>query len=524
MIRSTIPATTAAAASFDDQLAVVDGETRLTYAELVDSARRFGAALVSLGVQEGDRVAIWCFNSAHWIVAALGLWEAGATLVPINTRFKGGEAADILGRSRVRLLVTVTDFLGTDYVELLHSSGAQLPALETVVVAHGPARTGALAWDTFVGRATEEGRREVGRRAAAVGPDDPSDIMFTSGTTGRAKGVVQTHGRTLCVSNDWREMTGLSTEDRYLMVNPYFHMFGLKSGILAGLAGGVTMYPLATFDVTTALETVERERITVLPGAPTIYQSLLDHPDIGRYDLSSLRLAVTGAADIPVKLIRRIRTELPFRTVIGGYGLTEGGTATATSPDDEDEVVAHTVGRARPPFEVRTVDDHGDDVPIGEPGEVVVRSGSVMLHYLDDPEATAEVLSPDGWLRTGDIGTLDEQGNLRIVGRAKDMFIVGGFNAYPAEIENLLLRHPDIQQVAVIGVPDARLGEVGMAFVIAGPGSVVTPEQIIGWARQEMANYKAPRSVVFVDELPYNATGKVQKDVLRERAATIGPT
>ncbi len=331
--------------------------------------------------------------------------------------------------------------------------------------------------------------------------------------------MVQTHGRTLCVSSDWLGMAGLEPGERYLMVNPFFHMFGLKSGILACVGSGVTMFPLAVFDVQRVLETVEAEGITVLPGAPTVYQSILDYPDRGRYDLASLRIAVTGAADIPVELILRVRAELPFRTVIAGYGLTEAGTATATSPGDDPETIATTVGRARPTFELRIADDAQGDVAVGEPGEVLVRGGSVMSHYLDDPQATAEVLSPDGWLRTGDIGVLDEHRNLRIVGRAKDMFIVGGFNAYPAEIENFLVRHPDVGQVAVIGIPDLRLGEVGMAFVVPRPGSSPTPEAIIEWSRAYMANYKVPRAVEIVDELPYNATGKVVKQLLRDRAA-----
>ena len=519
---TTIPAMTAAAARFGDQLAVDDGETRLTYRELVDAARAFGASLVTSGVQPEDRIAIWCFNSARWIVAVLGIWESGATLVPVNTRFKGAEAGDILARSRARVLVTVTEFLGTDYVAMLGGSGVDLPDLRTVVVAHGPVPAGAAGWEEFLGRAGATADREVARRAAAVRTGDPSDIMFTSGTTGAPKGVVQTHGRTLCVSNDWLRMAELTTDDRYLMVNPYFHMFGLKSGILAAVGAGTTMFPQAVFDGQRVLQAVEARRITVLPGAPTIYQTLLDHPDRSRYDLGSLRLAVTGAADIPVALIRRIRAELPFRTVIGGYGLTEAGTATATSPDDDPETIATTVGHARPTFELRTVDGAGVDTPPGVAGEVLLRGGSVMACYLDDPEATAAVLSPDGWLSTGDLGVLDERGNLRIVGRAKDMYIVGGFNAYPAEIENMLLLHPDIEQAAVVGIPDTRLGEVGMAFVVLRGGSSPSPEEIIEWCRGHMANYKVPRSVQILDALPYNATGKVVKDALRERAALRG--
>jgi acyl-CoA synthetase (AMP-forming)/AMP-acid ligase II len=262
---------------------------------------------------------------------------------------------------------------------------------------------------------------------------------------------------------------------------------------------------------------VAEERVTVLPGAPTIYQSILDHPGRAEHDLSTLRVAVTGAADIPVELIRRVDAELPFSFIVTGYGLTEAGTASATAPGDDAETVATTVGRPRPGFEVRITDDQGHDVPPGEPGEIVLRGPTVMAGYLDDPEATALALSPDGWLRTGDLGVTDDLGCLRIVGRAKDMFIVGGFNAYPAEIENALLRHPDIQQAAVIGVPDKRLGEVGMAFVVTREGADVTPEAVIAWSRDQMANYKVPRAVELVDELPLNATGKVEKNALRDR-------
>ncbi len=513
----TIPALLATAASrFGRRPAVEDGPTRLSYAELLVAARTFGAALVASGVEPGDRVAIWAFNSADWIVAALGLFQAGAVLVPVNTRFKGGEAADILSRSRARVLVTVTDFLDTDYIALLRAGDVELPHLGTIVVASGPSPDGTEPWAAFLDRATDEGRAEVDRRSGRLGPDDPSDILFTSGTTGLPKGVVMSHRGTLRVATDWVDMTGLAADDRYLMVNPYFHMFGLKAGILACVASGATMLPEPVFDVDRVLARVERERVTVLPGSPTIYQAVLDHPDRGRRDLSSLRVAVTGAADIPVELIRRVDDELPFSTVITGYGLTEAGTAAATSGGDGVETIATTVGRPRPGFEVRIVDGDDHDVPAGEPGEILLRGGSVMVGYLDDPEATAAALSADGWLRTGDIGAVDPSGCLRIVGRSKDMFIVGGFNAYPAEIENILLRHPDVAQAAVIGVPDARLGEVGMAFVVLrSPGT--SSAAVIDWCRDQMANYKVPRSVELVDELPINATGKVVKDLLRER-------
>ncbi len=518
----TIPTVTAdAAVRFADRPAIEDGPVSLTYAELHEQARTFGAALVAAGIRPGHRIAIWAYNSVRWVIAALGLWQAGAVLVPINTRFKGAEAADLLTRSRARALVTVTDFLGTDYLAMLSQSGVDLPDLEHTIVIAGPLHEGAESWEEFVGRATDASRSEVDRRCADLSLDDPSDVLFTSGTTGRPKGVVMTHGRTLCVADDWVAMTGLSPDDRYLMMNPYFHMFGLKAGILACVSSGATMLPHAVFDADRILERVGREAVTVLPGPPTLYQAILDHPARDAQNLSTLRVAVTGAADIPVELVRRIDEELPFQRVITGYGLTEAGTAASTSPDDDVEAIATTVGRPRPGFELR-IDADGRDAAPGEPGEVLLRGPSVMRGYLDDPEATDLALSPDGWLRTGDIGVVDGDGRLRIVGRSKDMFIVGGFNAYPAEIENLMLGHPDIGQVAVIGVPDERLGEVGMAFVVTRSGAT-SEEDIVRWCREEMANYKAPRIVEMVDELPVNATGKVMKDVLRERAAAGRP-
>ena len=503
---------------------VVDGDRRLTYTQLRAAARDFGAALVASGVAPGDRVAIWAFNSAEWVIAALGLWHAGAVLVPVNTRFKGAEAGDILQRSGARVLVTVTDFLGTDYVALVRDAGIDLPDLATTVVARGGVPTGAIGWSDFLARADATAIEEVDRRAAALGAGDPSDILFTSGTTGVPKGVVMTHDRTLRVAADWVAMTGLTAGDRYLMVNPYFHMFGLKAGILACLCAGATMLPEPVFDVDRVLERVGGEQVTVLPGPPTLYQSILDHPDRSAFSLGTLRVAVTGAADIPVELIRRIREELPFSVVIAGYGLTEAGTATGTAPDDDVETIATTVGRPRPGFELRIVDEHGEAVPTGSPGEVLLRGGSVMARYLDDPAATDAALSADGWLRTGDLGTVDDAGNLRIVGRAKDMVIVGGFNVYPAEVENLLRRHPGIRDAAVIGIPDQRLGEVAMAFVVPVPGGQLAAADVIAWSRQQMANYKVPRAVEIVDALPVNATGKVEKTALRalvaQRAAT----
>ncbi|OBI15738.1 hypothetical protein A5712_27860 [Mycobacterium sp. E2327] len=508
-----------AAEKFPDQLAIADDATELTYAELFEQAARSGAAFVESGVRPGDRVAIWAFNCVEWVIAYLGLILAGAALVPINTRFKGREAADILLRSRARVLCTVTDFLDTDYVEMLRAVRAELPDLHDIVNLRGPVSTGAVAWQDFLGRSTSQARVEVDRRRAAATRDDVADILFTSGTTGTPKGVVMTHGRSLHVAYDYVQQTDLRRGDRYLMVNPYFHMFGLKAGIIAAVGVGATMFPEPVFDAGSVLRHIEQHRISVMPGPPTLFQGILEHPDRRRTDLSSLRVAVTGATDIPIETMQRIFDAMPSLSILNGYGLTEAGTATGTSVGDDIETIVNTSGRPRPGVEIRIVDKSGADVPTGSPGEIWIRSARVMLGYLDDPAGTAAALTADGYLKTGDLGILDEQRRLRIVGRIKDMFIVGGFNAYPVEIENALMQHPDIGQVAVIGVPHERLGEVGMAYVVPKPGVNCDAESVIAWARTQMANYKVPQAIEIVDALPINATGKIQKTVLRERAA-----
>jgi HIP---CoA ligase len=500
-----------------DAEAVVCGTRRVDFGMLggmVDGAAR---ALVAGGVEPGDRVAMWAPNSLEWIVAALGITTAGGVLVPVNTRFRGTEAAYILGRSAARLLFTVRGFLDTDYPALLAEVGADLPALEQTVLLDGEPDDATTGWAEFLATGDGVPGDELDARADAVGPDEPSDVVYTSGTTGSPKGVVMTHGQTLRAYLDWCDFADLREGDRYLIANPFFHIFGYKAGCLASMMRGATIVPVAVFDAGVVLELVERERITVLPGPPTIYHALLEHPDRTVRDISSLRVAVTGAADIPVELIRRVREELPFDRILTGYGLTEAGTVTGSRPDDDFEHVATTVGVPWAGFEVRTVDESGADVPVEEPGEVVVRGETVMRGYLDDPEATAAAIDAESWLHTGDLGIFDADGYLRIAGRIKDMFIVGGFNAYPAEIENLLLRHPRVAEVAVIGIPDERLGEVPMAFVVPDGDAPLPETEVIEWARAEMANYKVPRRVELVDALPLNATGKVVKDELRAR-------
>ncbi|WP_208324453.1 FadD3 family acyl-CoA ligase [Mycolicibacterium litorale] len=465
-----------AADRFGDAEAVVDGPLRLSFAELVHRIRCAAGAFAELGIERGDRAAIWAPNSAEWIIAAFGLLTAGGVLVPVNTRFKNEEAADVIGRSGAKAVLVQKGFLGQDY-----TAPAGVPVIDV--------KSDFLSSGSAFERPVEG--------------SDISDIIFTSGTTGRPKGVMMNHRQNLRLYEEWCDLADLRQGDRYLMVNPYFHTFGYKAGLIASFIRGATMLPVAVFDVDRVVDLIAAERITMLPGPPTLYHSLLAVED--KTKLATLRAGVTGAADIPVELVRRVLEELPFQTLATGYGLTEAGTATLSRPGDSFTDIATTVGTACDGVEVRIADD----------GEVLVRGYSVMQGYLDDPAATAEAVDRDGWLHTGDLGTLDDAGRLRIVGRKKDMFIVGGFNAYPAEIEGFLLEHPAVAQVAVIGVDDERMGQVGKAFVVRKAANTdMTAEDLIGWARGRMAGYKVPRYVEFRDELPLNATGKVMKDRL----------
>ena len=517
-METTIPRLLLAAAQrFADRSAVEEGEVQLSFRELSDAALQATRSLLALGIEPGDRVAVWAPNEWEWIVAALGTQCAGAVLVPLNTRLKGGEAGYILRKSGARLLFTRGDFLGVNYVEAL--AGEEIPALERIVVLREEA-TGAQRWPAFLAEGVGLPEANALERARAVGPDDLADILFTSGTTGQPKGAMTAHAQNLRAFEVWSGLAGLREGDRYLVVNPFFHSFGYKAGWLSCLMRGATCLPEAVFDASEVLERIGRDRITVLPGPPTLYQSLLAHPEREKYDLSSLRLAVTGAAAVPVEMIHRMRDELGFETVLTAYGMTEtSGMISMCRPEDDPETISATSGRAIPGIEVRCVDEQDREVPRGEPGEVLVRGYNVMRGYLDDPEQTAATIDPEGWLHTGDIAVMDERGYLRITDRIKDMFITGGFNCYPAEIENLMFGSGQFAQVAVIGVPDERLGEVGMAFVVPAPGHEPTPESVIAWCRKNMANYKVPRVVEVVEELPVNASGKVTKFVLRERAA-----
>ncbi|NHC21685.1 AMP-binding protein [Nocardioides sp. IC4_145] len=511
-MEQTIPAALGAAADrFGDHPAYVqDGEV-VTFLELLSRVRRAARAYVARGLRPGDRVCLWAPNSIDWVVAGLAVSYAGGVLVPVNSRYTAHEVADVVERTAARLVVVADGFLGRTQLADLRATGEHPSVLATIDLAD--------LGDLDPGDVTTA---DVDAVAESVSPDDVADILFTSGTTGRSKGAMSAHRQTVGVARAWGELGGVTAEDRYLAVNPFFHSFGYKVGIVTGLVTGATLYPLATFDLDTTMRLVEEERITVLPGAPTIYQSLLTAPGREQRDLSSLRLAVTGAAVVPVVLIERMRQPAPeglgFDQVVTAFGMTEAVVATMARAGDPAELVATTCGRAIPGMETRI--DAPPGAGPGEAGELLLRGDYVMLGYLDDEEATAAAIDADGWLHTGDVGTLDEAGNLRITDRLKDMYISGGFNVYPAEVEQVLARLEGVADVAVVGVPDERMGEVGAAYVVraAGPaGEALTTDDVTAYCKERLANFKVPRRVTFLDALPRNLSGKVLKTDLRDQ-------
>jgi acyl-CoA synthetase (AMP-forming)/AMP-acid ligase II len=513
-----------ASASFGDAEAVVDGAVRLTFRQLevqVDAAAR---GFIAAGLERGDRVALWAPNCVEWIVGALGALRAGGVIVTLNTRYKGSEASFIINESGARFLLTVRGFLGFDYPSMLEDQA--VPTLEATVLLKGSLEginpQGVVT--TSLTSLTEGGavitNEAMAVRVATIHPDDVSDLVFTSGTTGHPKGVMTSHAQTLRTFATWASIVGLREGDRYLIVNPFFHTFGYKAGLLACLMAGAVAIPEAVFDVDVVLDRIGEEKISMLPGPPTLYQSILQHPRRNEVDLSSLRLGVTGAAVVPVELVIAMRDELNFETVLTAYGLTEScGVVTMCRRNDAPETIATTSGRAIPDLEVRVIGPEGNELSRGEAGEIVARGYPVMLGYFGLDEETAKTIDSDGWLHTGDIGTMDEEGNIVITDRLKDMYVVGGFNAYPAEIEATLRTVAGVGDIAVIGVPDERMGEVGCAIVVRDGDSTaadtIFAEELITWAKEKMANYKVPRRIEFVAELPRNPSGKVLKRALR---------
>ena len=502
---STIPGILfAQAIKQPNALAIEDLGWRLSYAELAEKVRKAAAVLSEMGLSRGDKFAIWAPNCAEWIISALAGQAVGAVLVTLNTRYKGTEAEEILKRSNCKILLTVRDFLGHNYSELINKDN--LSNLEHIITIRDG--SGHKKFDDFLNSDVKPLENEKGNE------EDISDIIFTSGTTGTPKGAMTTHAQNIKVFESFTDAIGLNKNDKYLIVNPFFHSFGYKAGWLSCLIRGAAIFPLAVFKVEDVLRIIQKSKITVMPGAPTVFRSLLDYPGLSKYDISSLRVATTGATTIPVDLIGDMHFKLGINDVFSAYGLTEStGVVSLCKKGDDFETIATTCGRPLPGTEVKLVNDRGDIVQRGDSGEICVRGFNVMKGYLDMPQATAEVIDDNGWLKTGDIGTLDKNGYLRITDRKKDMVIVGGFNVYPAEVEKALQKHKDIFEAAVVGMHNDRLGEVTHAHVVTK--KPISEDILTQWCRENMANYKVPRSISFHEHLPRNASGKVMKFLLK---------
>jgi fatty-acyl-CoA synthase len=504
-------------------------DVRFSWAELKDAADNFAAGLMALGISRGDRVGVWSPNCAEWTIAQCATARAGMILVSVNPAYRTAELEYTLRKVGVRALVCAASFKTSDYVammetlvpelgagEEIHSD--RLPELRRVIKIGGPKRTGWLDFAEVAALGRNGPRDELASLAAELRADDPINIQFTSGTTGLPKGATLSHRNVLNNAYFVGLGMGLQAGDRLCVPVPLYHCFGMVMGNLACLLHGATIvYPSAAFDPQAVLEAVEVERCTALHGVPTMFIAELEHPDFARYDLSSLRTGIMAGAPCPIEVMTKVMTRMNMRDIGVAYGMTETSPVSFQSGiDDTVERRVSTIGRIQPHLEVKIIDPAtGEITPRGVSGELCTRGYSVMLGYWDDPERTADAIQ-NGWMHTGDLAVVDEEGYARIVGRAKDMIIRGGENIYPREIEEFLFRHEKIEDVQVVGVPDVKYGEEICACIRLRAGMEATEQEVIDFCRGQIAHYKVPRYVRFVREFPMTVTGKVQKHVLRE--------
>jgi fatty-acyl-CoA synthase len=517
------------AAAHGERDALVQGERRRSWDQTRADARRLAKGLMAAGIDRGDHIAVWVPNRIEWVEMWFAAAYVGAVVVAVNTRYKAQEVGYILRQSDARMLVMVPEFVGIDYLAILHRlcpeltaaprpNAQEFPELRKVVtIGEGPAGTQPFAELEAAGVDVSDAELEAA--AAVVDYDDPAIIVYTSGTTGHPKGAVHSH-RILRNECSIAEAMDIGPESRVMNHMPFFHVAGGFTGILPPLITGAAMLLMERWDPTEALELVEREGATVLSGIPTHFIDLLNHPRRQSYDLSTLRTGWIGGANNPPEVIEGAIQKLGLEGLLPVYGMTET-TSITTIPrlSDPREVIAAGKGYPVSDFEVKVIDTAtAAEQPAGREGEVCVRGHLVMKGYYRNEEATAAVIDRDGWFHTGDLGVLDENGYLAITGRKSDMFIVGGSNAYPAEIEIAVMEHPAIKQAYVVGVPDQRLGEVGFAFVECHPDRPASEQAIIDFCRERLADYKVPRFVEVVERWPLTATGKIERFRLREMA------
>jgi len=514
-----------------DALIVRQQNVRLTYSELKARVDAFAAGLLALGLAPGDRIGIWSPNNSEWAITQFATAKAGLILVNINPAYRLSELEYALNKVGCKALVTADSFKSSSYVGMLRElapeidrstpgrlQAKRLPALTTLIrIGDGEAR-GFLRFDDVLGMGGDRHRAVLADLAPKLQFDDPINIQFTSGTTGAPKGATLTHHNILNNGNFIGEAMRLNERDRVCIPVPLYHCFGMVLGNLACITHGAAMiYPAEGFDPLATLEAVEAERCTALYGVPTMFIAQLGHPEFKRFDLGSLRTGIMAGSPCPIEVMKRCVNEMNMREVTIAYGMTETSpVSTQTSCDDPLERRVSTVGRVLPHVEIKIVDGDGRIVPPGTSGEFCTRGYSVMLGYWGDEERTAEAIDRAGWMHTGDLATIDEDGYCNIVGRIKDMVIRGGENVYPREIEEFLFRHPKIEAAQVVGVPDQKYGEELCAWVKLKPGDSANAEDVQNFCRGQIAHYKIPRYIKFVDAFPMTVTGKVQKFVMRE--------
>ncbi|MGY4499879.1 fatty-acyl-CoA synthase [Bradyrhizobium sp. GM24.11] len=504
---------------------------RWTWAEFAERVDALAAGFLALGLERGERIGIWSLNRPEWTLTQFAAAKAGLILVTINPAYRLSELEFALKKVGCAAIVSATSFKTSQYMEMLNTllpelasaksgrlQAARLPALRMVIQIGGPAASGTIPFEEVTGMGRAEHREQLAALGAALQFDDPVNIQFTSGTTGSPKGVTLTHHNILNNGYFTGRAMRLTEQDRICIPVPLYHCFGMVMGNLASVTLGTTMvYPGEGFDPLATLRAIEQEKCTALYGVPTMFIAELDHPEFATFNLKSLRTGIMAGAPCPIEVMKRVNTEMNMREVTIAYGMTETSPVSFQSAtDDPLERRVSTVGRIHPHVEVKVVDLEGRIVKRGERGELCTRGYSVMLGYWEEKEKTGDVLDANGWMHTGDLATIDDEGYCNIVGRIKDLVIRGGENLYPREIEEFLYRHPKIQDVQIFGVADTRYGEELCAWIRVRPGETLTAEEIRAFCDGQIAHNKIPRYVEFVDEFPMTVTGKVQKFVMRE--------
>jgi fatty-acyl-CoA synthase len=519
---------------FGDREAVVYPEfsLRWTYREFRDVCNRAAKGLMRLGLTKGHHLSIWATNQPEWLITQFATGKMGAVMITVNTNYRTRELEYLLRQSDTETLILQEEVRGTSYVEMLYEicpelahcppgqlRSERLPRLRNVILLGEKRYPGMFLWKDIMEMASGVSDAELRERQASLTPDEVINMQYTSGTTGFPKGVMLTHYNIVNNARNIAECMKLTEEDRLCIPVPFFHCFGCVLGTLACVSAGATMVPLTMFDAGLVLKAVEEEKCTALHGVPTMFIAELNHPDYGKRDLSTLRTGIMAGSNCPIELMRRVTGEMGIRELTIAYGQTESSPViTQTRTDDPLELRVTTVGKPLPNVEVKIVDPQtGRELPPGRQGELCTRGYHVMKGYYNMPEATREAIDEDGWLHTGDLAVMEENGYFRITGRLKDMIIRGGENIYPREIEEFLYNHPKILDVQIVGVPDEKYGEIPVAFVRKKEGVELTAEEIREFCLGKIAKYKIPEHVIFVDSYPMTASGKIQKFKLREQ-------